>query len=243
MTRFSWFWDSCQLTLTWLAHITLNYWQPPDGPAQWKRSFISMLECVAYYCYIHVRVTSPVPQKATRKHFAGPKTFIELPYPPYSHFFIIIVSKHEYSFKKSITLLQKKNSWIIFFKDKQHSTPKKAKDDCICNIEICLYQDVWTHDCCILMRQGETNSPSKARLNQLLDTGLGKAHLSITKNAGDIVLCSALEDNFPKLKGAGRFEFFRVEEGETHKANCLLSTLVHLQIWQPSVTKTFHSTL
>lgn len=57
------------------------------------------------------------------------------------------------------------------------------------------------------------------------------------------MLCSALEDNFPKLKGAGRFEFFRVEEGETHKANCLLSTLVHLQIWQPSVTKTFHSTL
>ena len=80
------------------------------------------------------------------------------------------------------------------------------------------------------MRQGETNSPSKARLNQLLDTGLGKAHLSITKNAGDIVLCSALEDNFPKLIGAGRFEVFRVEEGETHKANCLLSTLVHLQI-------------
>ena len=80
------------------------------------------------------------------------------------------------------------------------------------------------------MRQGETNSPSKARLNQLLDTGLGKVHLSITKNASDIVLCSALEDNFPKLKGAGRFEVFRVEEGETHKANCLLSTLVHLQI-------------
>ena len=201
MTRFSWFLDSCQLTLTWLAHITLNYWQPPDGPAQCKRSFISKLECVTYYCYIHVRVTSPVPQKATRKHFAGPKIFIKLPYPPYSHFFIIIVSKHEYSFKKSITLLQKKNSWIIFFKDKQHSTPQKAKDDCICNIEICLYQDVWTHDCCILMRQGETNSPSKARLNQLLDTGLGKAHLSITKNAGDIVLCPALEDNFPSSKG------------------------------------------
>lgn len=114
-----------------------------------------MLERVTYYCYIHVRVTSPVPQKATGKHFAGPRIFIKLPYPPYSHFFNIIVSKHEYSFKKSITLLQKKNSWIIFFKDKQHSTPKKAKNDCICNIEICLYQDVWTHDCCILMRQGE----------------------------------------------------------------------------------------
>ena len=159
-----------------------------------------------------------------------PKSLLSSPTPLTHIFFIIIVSKHEYSFKKSITLLQKKNSWIIFFKDKQHSTTKKAKDDCICDIEICLYQDVWAHHCCILIRQGETNSPSKARLNQLLDTGLGKAHLSITKNAGDIVLCSALEDNFPKLKGAGRFEVFCVEEGETHKANCLLSTLVHLQI-------------
>jgi len=132
--------------------------------------------------------------------------------------------------KKSVTLLQKKISWIIFFKHKQHSTTKKTKDDYIRNIEICLYQDVWTHDCCILMRQGETNSPSKARFNQLLDTGLEKAHLSITKNANHIVVCSALEDNFPKLKGAGRFEVFCVKEGETHRENCLLSTLVHLQI-------------
>ena len=33
--------DSCQLTLIWLAHITLNYWQPTGSPA--RRSFVFML--------------------------------------------------------------------------------------------------------------------------------------------------------------------------------------------------------
>ena len=32
---------SCQLTLIWLAHINLNYWQPTDSPA--RRSFVFML--------------------------------------------------------------------------------------------------------------------------------------------------------------------------------------------------------
>ena len=31
--------DSYQLTLIWLVHIALNYWQPTDSPARRKRSF------------------------------------------------------------------------------------------------------------------------------------------------------------------------------------------------------------
>ena len=45
-----------------------------------------------------------------------PKSLLSSPTPtptPLLTFFIRIVSKHEYSFKKSITLLQKKISWII----------------------------------------------------------------------------------------------------------------------------------
>ena len=32
--------DNYQLTLIWLVHIALNYWQPTDSPARRKRSFI-----------------------------------------------------------------------------------------------------------------------------------------------------------------------------------------------------------
>ena len=127
MTCFSRFLDSCQLTLTWLAHITLNYWQSPDGPVQWKRSFISMLARVTYYCYIHVRVTSPVPQKATGKHFAGPKIFIKLPYPPYSHFFIIIVSTHEYSLKSQLPCCKRRIPGLYFSRTSSIQPPKRQK--------------------------------------------------------------------------------------------------------------------
>ena len=44
--------DSCQLTLIWLANITLNDYQPTDSPA--RRSFYVELVSVTYYIGLYV---------------------------------------------------------------------------------------------------------------------------------------------------------------------------------------------
>ena len=46
--------DSCQLTLIWFAHITLNYCQPTDGPV--RRSFVFIFELVSVTYYISLYV-------------------------------------------------------------------------------------------------------------------------------------------------------------------------------------------
>ena len=46
--------DSCQLTLIWLAHITLNYCQPNDSPA--LRIFVFYVELVTVTYYISLYV-------------------------------------------------------------------------------------------------------------------------------------------------------------------------------------------
>ena len=74
-------------------------------------------------------------------------------------------------------------------------------------------KETWTHDFCLLGRQEENITPSRERLNKLLDAGLGKAHLSIKKNASHEELACALEERFPKLKSGGGFEVLRAEGG------------------------------
>ena len=60
-------------------------------------------------------------------------------------------------------------------------------------------KETWTHDFCVLARQYENVTPSRARLNKLLDAGLGKARLAVQKNASHKELSTALENHFPKL--------------------------------------------
>ena len=74
-------------------------------------------------------------------------------------------------------------------------------------------KETWTHDFCLLGRQEENITPSRERLNKLLDAGLGKAHLSIKKNASHEEWACALEERFPKLKSGGGFEVLRAEGG------------------------------
>lgn len=64
-------------------------------------------------------------------------------------------------------------------------------------------KESWTHDFCVLSRQGENVTPSRARLNKLLDVGLGKARLSVQKNASHKELSTTLENHFPQLKEGG----------------------------------------
>ena len=74
-------------------------------------------------------------------------------------------------------------------------------------------KETWTHDFCVLARQEENITPSRTRLNMLLDAGLGKARLSVKRNASHKELTSALEKYFPKLKLAGGFEVLRADGG------------------------------
>lgn len=74
-------------------------------------------------------------------------------------------------------------------------------------------KETWTHDFCVLARQDENVTPSRARLNKLLDAGLGKARLAVQKNASHKELSTALENHFPKLNEAGGFEFLRADGG------------------------------
>ena len=127
MTRISRFLDSCQLTLIWLAHIPLHYWQLRDGPAQWKRSFIFILARLTHYCYIHVRVTSPVPQKATGKHFAGPKIFIKPPYPPYSHFLSLLLVNMNTALKSQLPCCKRRFPGLYFSRTSSIPPPKRQK--------------------------------------------------------------------------------------------------------------------
>ena len=50
-------------------------------------------------------------------------------------------------------------------------------------------------------------------MNKLLDGGLGKALLSVKKNASHNNLASKLEQNLPKLKTAGGFELLCAHRG------------------------------
>ena len=89
-------------------------------------------------------------------------------------------------------------------------------------------KETWTHDFCLLGRQEEDISPSRVRLNKLLDAGLGKAHLSIKTTASHKELSSALEKHFPKLKSAGGFEVRRAEGGGVGQRNlCLVHPVVY----------------
>lgn len=74
-------------------------------------------------------------------------------------------------------------------------------------------KETWTHDFCVLPRQDENVTPWRARLNKLLDVGLGKAWLSVQKNASHKELSTTLENHFPKLKEGRGFEFLRAEGG------------------------------
>ena len=76
----------------------------------------------------------------------------------------------------------------------------------------------------LLGRQDEQGTPSRARVNKLLDAGLGKALLSMKKNATHNDLASKLEQNVPKLKTAGGFEVLRAHGGG---AGHRKSSLVH----------------
>lgn len=74
-------------------------------------------------------------------------------------------------------------------------------------------KETWTHDFCLLSMQNESFTPSRVRMNALLDTGLGKARISVKKLASHDELKQALEDKFPKLKSGGGFEVLRAEGG------------------------------
>lgn len=74
-------------------------------------------------------------------------------------------------------------------------------------------KETWIHDFCVLTRQDENVTPSITRLNELLDAGLGKAWLSVQKNASHKELSTALENHFPKLKVARGFEFLCADGG------------------------------
>ena len=64
-------------------------------------------------------------------------------------------------------------------------------------------KETWTHDFCVLARQDENVTPSRARLNKLLDAGLGKARLAVQKNASHKELSIALENHFEFLHADG----------------------------------------
>lgn len=55
--------------------------------------------------------------------------------------------------------------------------------------------------------------PQGPGLINFSDAGLGKARLSIQKNASHKELSTTLENHFPKLKEGGRFEFLRADGG------------------------------
>ena len=61
--------------------------------------------------------------------------------------------------------------------------------------------------------QDENVTPSRARLNKLLDVRLGKAQLAVQKNASHKELSTALENHFPKLNVAGGFKFLHADGG------------------------------
>ena len=70
--------------------------------------------------------------------------------------------------------------------------------------------ETWTHDMCILANCHEDITPDRARMEKLIQAGLGKRKLVFpNKNASHEEVQNFLEEKIPKLKSAGGFHILR----------------------------------